>query len=185
MAVAIKISKAKNFARRQQMKKAVMIGLAVALGIGLGTLVWAQQAGPGGGDITTGPGPRGHMGGFDRGGYWGGTMVSTLTPEQNKQLEQLRLKHWEATKELRISLFTKREELKGLYLRSEPDQKAIEKLQKEIFSLRQKLQEKNFAFRQEMQRIAPELGNYGHRWDDGERGMHRRGPRFDQDRGCQ
>ena len=50
------------------MKKAVVIGLAVALGIGLGSLAVAQQAGPGGRENMMGPGPRGHMMGFDRGG---------------------------------------------------------------------------------------------------------------------
>jgi Spy/CpxP family protein refolding chaperone len=124
------------------------------------------------------------MMGLDRGSCWGENTASQLTPEQSKQLKQLRLKHWEATKELRIELFTKHEELKGLSLRPEPDQKAIEKLQKEVFSLRQKLQEKNFAFRQEMHRIAPELRTCDNRWGDGDRDEHRRGPRFDQGRGC-
>ena len=166
------------------MKKAVVIGLMVALGIALGTLVWAQQAGPGGGENMMGPGPRGQMMGLDRGGCWGGSAASQLTPEQNKQIEQLRLKNWEETKGLRADLFAKQQELRGLSLRSNPDQEAIDKLEKEIFSLRQKLQEKNFAFRQEMHRIAPELRNCEGRWGDGDRGEHRRGPRFDQGRGC-
>ena len=166
------------------MKKAVVIGLAVALGIGLGTLVWAQQAGPGGGENMTGPGPRGHMMGLDRGGCGGGSTASQLTPEQSKQLQQLRLKHWEETKGLRAELFSKHQELKGFYLQAEPDQKAVERLQKETFALRQKLQEKNFAFRQEMHRIAPQLRNCEGRRGDGDRGEHRRGPRFDQGLGC-
>jgi Spy/CpxP family protein refolding chaperone len=161
------------------MKKVVLVGLIVALGIGLGGLALAQFSGYGGcrGGMM-GPGYGGHMMGPGYGpGYGGyGPQASQLSPEQIKQLEQLRLKHWEETKGLRNELFSKHQELEGLSLQANPDPKVIEKLQKEIFSLRQKLQEKTFVFRQEMNRIAPQLRNCDNRgqgWDG-------RGPRHGQ-----
>ncbi|HDQ92734.1 MAG TPA: periplasmic heavy metal sensor, partial [Synergistetes bacterium] len=99
-----------------------------------------------------------------------GPQATQLSPEQVKQLEQLRLKHWEETKGLRADLFAKRQELRGLSIQTNPNAKAIEKLQKEAFALQQKLQEKDFAFRQEMNKIAPEYG-YGHGYGQG-RGRH-------------
>jgi Spy/CpxP family protein refolding chaperone len=162
------------------MKKAVVIGLVVALGIGLGGLALANYGGHGGGGGMMGPGY-----GAGLGACKGGDQTSQLTPEQTKQLEQLRLKHWEATKGLQADLFAKHQERRGLLIRSNPDQKAIDKLEKEIFSVRQKLQEKNFAFRQEMHQIAPQFRNCENRGGGkGEQGERRRGPRFDQGRGC-
>src|SRR4030043_2484201 len=156
------------------MKKVVLVGLIVALGIGLGGLALAQFSGYGGcrGGMR-GPGCGGPMMGPGYGPDYGGcgdkAQASPLSPEQIKQLEQLRLKYWEETKGLRNALFSKQQELEGLFLQFEPDQKAVEKLQKEIFSLQQKLQEKTFAFRQEMNRIAPQFHNCDNRgqgWGD-------------------
>jgi Spy/CpxP family protein refolding chaperone len=161
------------------MKKAVVIGLVVALGIGLGGLALANYGGHGGGGGMMGPGY-----GAGPGACRNDDQASQLTPEQTKQLEELRLKHWEATKGLKADLFAKHQELRGLSLRSNPDQKAIDKLEKEIFSVRQKLQEKNFAFRQEMQRIAPQFRTCENRGGNDKQGEHRRGTRFDQGRGC-
>jgi Spy/CpxP family protein refolding chaperone len=161
------------------MKKVAVVGLIVALGIGLGGLALAQYSGPGGyGGSMMGPGSGGHMMGLGQGGRCG-AQASQLSPEQIEKLKQLRLKHWEETKGLRIELFTKHQELEGLYLQSDPAQKAMERLQKEIFSLRQKLQEKTFAFRQEMNRIAPQLRNCDHRG----KGRYGRGPRHGRNYG--
>lgn len=114
-------------------------------------------------------------------GYGGrGLQTSNLTPEQTQKLQELRQKQWDATKGLRADIFAKRQELKGLYLKSDPDTKAIEKLQKEIFSLRQKLQEKNFSFCQERNRIAPGLcdgSGYGQRGQKGGKFQRDSGPR--------
>jgi Spy/CpxP family protein refolding chaperone len=130
--------------------KKLVIGLVVAVAIGLIALPFAV-AGPGGrGGNFGGPG-YGQGSGICR----GGAQANQLTPEQTQKIDQLRQKHWEETKGLRVDLFAKRQDLRGLYIQANPDAKAIEKLQKEVFTLQQKLQEKNFAFRQEMNKIAP------------------------------
>jgi Spy/CpxP family protein refolding chaperone len=152
------------------MKKFV-IGLVVAVAIGLIALPFAV-AGPGGkGGNFAGPGY-----GPGYGGCRGGAQASQLTPEQTQKLDQLRQKHWEETKGLRADLFAKHQELRGLYIQTNPDTKAIEKLQKEAFTLQQKLQEKNFAFRQEMNKIAPGYcDGFGQGYGQGGQGRGRHG----------
>jgi Spy/CpxP family protein refolding chaperone len=172
------------------MKKVVLVGLVVALGIGLGGLALAQYAGYGGfGGRMMGPGYGGRMMGPgygpNYGGYcpgygegWYGPQASQLSPDQIKKLDELRQKQWEETKGIREELFKKHQELQGLYAQPKPDQKAVDKLRKEIFDLEQRLREKNFAFDQEANRIAPQSqGSYGYG-----RGMYRRGPGWG--RGC-
>jgi Spy/CpxP family protein refolding chaperone len=162
------------------MKKVVFVGLVVALGIGLGGLALAHYAGYGGyGGYMMGPGYGGHMMGQgygpNYGGYGGcgyGTQASQLSPEQTKKLDELRQKQWEETKGLREELFKKYQELESLYAQPNPDQKAIDKLQKETFNLEQRLREKDFAFNQEANRIAPQSqGSSGYG-----RGMYNSGP---------
>ena len=169
------------------MKKVVFVGLVVALGIGLGGLALAHYAGYGGyggrmmgygyGGYMMGPGyGQGYGPGY--GGYGYGTQASQLSPEQTKKLDQLRQKQWEETKGIREELFKKYQELESLYTQPNPDQKAIDKLQKETFDLQQRLREKDFAFDQEANRIAPQPqgpSGYG-------RGMYGRGPGWG--RGC-
>jgi Spy/CpxP family protein refolding chaperone len=150
------------------MKKIVFVGLVVALGIGLGGLAlahyagyggyWGHMMGPGYGGYMMGPGY-----GPGYGGSWYGSQASQLSPEQTKKLDQLGQKQWEETKGLREELFTKYQELQSLYAQPNPDQKAIDKLQKETFDLQQRLREKNFAFAQEADKIAPQSpGFYGY-----------------------
>jgi Spy/CpxP family protein refolding chaperone len=122
-----------------------------------------------------GPGYGGYMMGPGYGpgyGGWYGNQPSQLSPEQTKKLDQLRQKQWEETKGIRDELFKKYQELENLYAQPNPDQKAIDKLQKETFDLQQRLREKDFAFNQEANQIAPRpQGFYGYG-----RGMYGRGP---------
>jgi Spy/CpxP family protein refolding chaperone len=150
-----------NHTRRFHMKK-VMFGLVVVVAVGLVALPFvslAQQAGKQGSAMGQGSGYGSR-----------GLQASNLTPEQTQKLQELRQKQWEETKGLREDIFDKRQELRGLYLKSDPDTKAIEKLQEEIFSLRQKLQEKNFSFSQEKNRIAPGLCDGSRHGQKGQRG---------------
>jgi Spy/CpxP family protein refolding chaperone len=163
----------KNLKGGLRMKKGLFIGLVVALGIGLGGYALAQYGGY-----------WGHMGGYGYGhmmgpgygpgygGSWYGTQPSQVSPEQAKKLDQLSQKQWEETKGIREKLFKNYQELESLYAQNNPDQKAIDKLQKESFDLQQRLREKDFAFSQEADKIAPESqGFYGYG-----RGMYGRGP---------
>jgi Spy/CpxP family protein refolding chaperone len=166
------------------MKKILFIGLVVALAVGLGGFALAQYAGYGGywahmmgygyGGHMRGPGYGPNYGGYGP-GYgpcWNGAQASQLSPEQAKKLDELRQKQWEETKGIREELFKKYQELDSLYAQSNPDQKAIDKLQKETFNLEQRLREKDFAFNQEANRIAPpSQGSYGYG-----RGMYNSGP---------
>jgi Spy/CpxP family protein refolding chaperone len=160
------------------MKKILFIGLVVALAVGLGGFALAQYGGY-----------WGHMGGYGYGGRmmgsgygqgygpgygpcWNGAQASQLSPEQAKKLDQLRQKQWEETKGIREELFKKDQALESLYAQPNPDQKAIDKLQKETFDLQERLREKDFAFAQEANKIAPQSqGFYGYG-----RGMYGSGP---------
>jgi Spy/CpxP family protein refolding chaperone len=152
--------------------KKLVVGLVVVLGIGLGGLAFAHYGGHGyyggqgyyGGHMMgPGYGYGAHMMGPGYGGCWEDPQASNVSPEQAKKLEQLRQKNWEETKGLREELFSKQQELRTLYAQPNPDQKAIDKLQKETFDLTQRLREKNFAFHQEASKIAPEFhGRYGY-----------------------
>jgi Spy/CpxP family protein refolding chaperone len=158
------------------MKKVVFVGLVVALGIGLGGYALAQYGGY-----------WGHMGGYGYGGHmmgpgyglgYGssryGAQPSQVSPEQAKKLDQLSQKQWEETRDIREKLFKNYQELESLYAQNNPDQKAIDKLQKETFDLQQRLREKDFAFDQEANRIAPQSqGFYGYG-----RGMYGSGPGY-------
>ena len=147
------------------MKKAVFVGLVVALGIGLGGLALAHYAGYGGyGGHMMG---RAYGSNYDGngqgcGGCRYGDQASQLSPEQTKKLDQLRQKQWEETKGIREELSKKYQELESLSAQATPDQKAIGKLQKETFDLEQRLRDKDFTFDQEANRIAPQSrGSYG------------------------
>jgi len=164
--------------------KKLVVGLVVVLGIGLGGLAFAHYGGHGyhgegyyGGHMM-GPGYGSHMRGPGYGGCWEGPQARQLSPEQAKKIEELRQKKWEETKGLREELFSKQQELRTLYAQPNPDQKAIDKLQKETFDLRQQLREKNFAFKQEARKIAPEFHG---RYDYG-KGRYHTGP--ERGRGC-
>jgi Spy/CpxP family protein refolding chaperone len=87
--------------------------------------------------------------------------AANLSEEQQEQLRQLRQKEWEATKDLRQQLFTKHEALRGLRLQAEPDEAALDTLEKEVFDLHQQLRAKRFEYRQEADKIAPDLGRQG------------------------
>jgi hypothetical protein len=154
------------------MKKVLFIGLVVAIAIGVGGYALAQYGGY-----------WGHMGGYGYGGHmmgsgygpnyggygpgygpcWYGAQPSQASPEQAKKLDQLSQKQWEETKGIREKLFKNYQELESLYAQNNPDQKAIDKLQKETFDLQQRLREKDFAFSQEANKIAPQSqGFYGY-----------------------
>ncbi|NIW51247.1 MAG: periplasmic heavy metal sensor [Candidatus Korarchaeota archaeon] len=153
--------------------KKMLVGLVIVLGIGLGGLAlahysghgghWGHMRGPGYGGHMMGPGYGGDMMGPGYGDCWYGPQASQLSPEQAQKLDQLRQKQWEETKGLREELSTKYQELQSLYAQPNPDQKTIDRLQKETFDLEQRLREKHFAFHQEASKIAPQFqGRYGY-----------------------
>jgi len=156
------------------MKKILIVAVVLLTIALIGGIASAHRWGYGGfGGYMMGPGYRGHMMSPGYGGCWGGDQISQLNPEQTKKLDQLRQKYWQETKGIQDKLFSKHQELQGLYAQPNPDQKSIDKIQKEVFDLQQRLREKSFVFSREAEKIAPQKSScHGPR-----RGWHQRGPR--------
>lgn len=114
------------------MKKTIIIGLCLALGLALMAtvaLAWGPGFGPGFGR------------GFGRSAY-GSLPIPNLTAEQSSKIQTLRETSLKEIEPLQKDLWTKRTELRNLWLAKTPDQAAITAKQKEIFDLQSRLQEK-------------------------------------------
>jgi Spy/CpxP family protein refolding chaperone len=70
-----------------------------------------------------------------------------LTPEQTAKFKETREAQWKEMKPLREQMFTKRDEIRKLWLVPNPDQAQIAAAQKEMRSLRDQIQDKTTAFR--------------------------------------
>jgi Spy/CpxP family protein refolding chaperone len=136
------------------MKKTIIIGLSLVLGLALVATV-ALAWGPGFGR-GFGPGPGGFAGpavlawgpgfgpGFSRGfgPAYGVPPIPNLTAEQSAKIQTLRDSFLKETEPLQKDLYTKGTELRNLWQSPNPDQATIAAKQKEIFNLQSKLQEK-------------------------------------------
>ncbi len=93
-------------------------------------------------------GGRGHGGWFcDGRGMMAGFYGLNLTADQTAKINALRDNHWKEVQPLRDKMFTKRNELRTLWLETNPDPAKINAAQKEVNLLRDQMQEKRTAFR--------------------------------------
>jgi Spy/CpxP family protein refolding chaperone len=149
------------------MKKMVMVlGLAAAVVLGI-TYVYAQSTGYG----RTG---------------WGYGEWSSLTPEQETKLQELRQKFNDETAQLRDAITTRRLELKSLWSHPKADPKAIQEKEKELRTLQDQMREKAVQFKLEARNIlTPEqLAQNGPGWGRGGFGRaYRMGPGYGMGRG--
>lgn len=117
------------------MKKAILTVMAVLFVAAVATSAFAFGWGRG-----PGYGPCG------RGGIEGPAELN-LTPEQTAKFKETREAQWKEMKPLREQMFTKRDEIRKLWLEPNPDQAKITAAQKEMRSLRDQIQDKTTAFR--------------------------------------
>ncbi|MFH1078645.1 MAG: Spy/CpxP family protein refolding chaperone [Pseudomonadota bacterium] len=126
------------------MKKLSMLFLAVLIATALASTTFAYGWGNGWG--------RGHA----RGAFAGGTGCDRefqasqqlgLTAEQTAKIRDLREAHLKDIQPLLDKMFSKRGELKLLWLQKTPDREKITAVQKEIGSLRDQIQEKKTSHR--------------------------------------
>ena len=80
-------------------------------------------------------------------GDFGGPAGLNLAPEQTAKFKEMREAQWKEMKPLREQMFTKRDEIRKLWLEPNPDQAKIVAAQKEMRSLRDQIQDKTTAFR--------------------------------------
>jgi Spy/CpxP family protein refolding chaperone len=115
------------------MKKTIIIGLSLVLGLALVATV-ALAWGPG-------FGPR-----FGPPGFWGPASgvppIPNLKTEQSAQIQALREGFLKEIEPLQKELYTKGQEFRTLWQNPNPDQAVIVAKQKEILDLRSQLQEK-------------------------------------------
>ena len=117
-------------------KLPLLLGLALALSLGLVASVWAQPMGKG---MGHGPG------------------MMNLTPEQAGKIFDLNEKMYADTASLRKQMMVKHAELAALWKAEKPDQNAIQAKQKELNALIDQIQEKMTASRLEAKKIAPDF----------------------------
>jgi Spy/CpxP family protein refolding chaperone len=126
------------------MKKLSMVFVAVLISTALASATFAYGWGGGGG---RGQGRGACIGGQ---GYEGDIPASSqlgLTAEQTAKIKALREAHLKDIKPLQDKMFSKRGELKLLWLQTKPDQEKIMAVQKEIRGLRDQMQDKRTSQR--------------------------------------
>ncbi|MEN6321598.1 MAG: Spy/CpxP family protein refolding chaperone [Syntrophaceae bacterium] len=95
-----------------------------------------------------GPGwGRGHGGGYCNGPNDAALSNLNLTAEQTAKINTLREAHLKDVKPLQDKMFSKRGELRLLWLQTNPDENKINATQKEIRNLRDQMQDKMTAYR--------------------------------------
>jgi len=100
------------------------------------------------------------------GQQYGCPLVSSLTPEQTSRIQTIQQANFQEISPLREQLYTKRTELRNLWVTQNPDQAKIAALQKEMLDIRAQLQEKSNNARLEVRQVlTPEqqaqIGTYG------------------------
>jgi Spy/CpxP family protein refolding chaperone len=109
--------------------------------------------------FAVGPGwGRGHGGGHQGGGdCYGADLTAVpglnLTTEQTAKINALREAHLKDVKPIQDKMFSKRGDLKMLWLQMNPDQEKIRQTQKEIRTLRDQMQDKKDNYRFEMLKV--------------------------------
>jgi len=123
------------------MKKVILtiLALGVAAMVATAALAFGPGRGPGYGPCSRG----------DFGGYAG----VELTADQKTKLAEMRDAHFKQIEPLREKMFTKRDEIRKLWLEPNPDQGKIAAAQKEMRSVRDEMQDKMTASRLESLKV--------------------------------
>jgi Spy/CpxP family protein refolding chaperone len=126
------------------MKKLSMVFMALLITMALASTTFAYGWGGGGsrgqgrGACIGGPGPEGDFAAVSKLG---------LTADQTAKIKALRETHLKEVKPLQDKMFSKRGELRLLWLQTKPDQEKITAVQKEIRTLRDQMQDKRTSQR--------------------------------------
>ncbi len=133
-------------------KTVVVLGLVAVLVLGV-AYAFAQGPGPGPGDRP--------CSGYER---W-----SSLTPEQQTKIQELRQRFHDETAQLRETIHTKRLELRSLWTNPQADSKAILEKEKELSGLQDQMRDHAVQFKLEARQfLTPEqLSQFGPGWGMG------------------
>jgi Spy/CpxP family protein refolding chaperone len=99
--------------------------------------------------------PRGMKGGMGPGGGRHASALANLnlTAEQSEKIRAMRETHHKDITPIQTKMFTKRAELRLLWMQTNPDSEKIKSIQKEILDLRGQLLDKKTDFRLEFRNI--------------------------------
>jgi Spy/CpxP family protein refolding chaperone len=125
------------------MKKTIIIGIGLALGVALVAtvaLAWGPGFGPASGRGFGGP-------------AYGVPRIPNLTAEQSAQIKDLRETFLKEVELLQKEFLTKGQELRRLWSDPNADPTVIKAKQNEIFDLQTQLQEKGTSFRLEVRKV--------------------------------
>jgi protein CpxP len=134
-------SKIEFNSRRMKMKKVTLAVMAILFVAAIATSAFAFGWGRGPG---YGPCARGDFQGQD---------ALNLTAEQAAKIKEMRETHWKETKSIQEKTFTKRDEIRKLWLEPNPDQAKITEAQKEMRSFRDQMEDKMTAFHLETLKV--------------------------------
>lgn len=166
-----------------KMKKVTLTVMAVLFVAAVATSAYAFGWGRG-----PGYGPCG------RGDFQGAAGLN-LTTEQTAKIKEMRETQWKEMKPIQEQMFTKRDEIRKLWLEQTPDQAKITAAQKEMRSLRDQMEDRMTAYRLEAVKVlSPEqrekIGSFvqsrgmGHGRAHGFGPMHGSGPGGPEGAGC-
>jgi Spy/CpxP family protein refolding chaperone len=125
------------------MKKMSMTILAVFLAIAVSSQALAFNGGYG----------RGRGGDYCYRGDVGNTAGLNLSEEQTAKIRELREAQWKDIRPIQEKMFSKRGELRQLWLQKNPDENKITAVHKEIRALRDQMQDKMLSYRLAMFKI--------------------------------
>jgi periplasmic protein CpxP/Spy len=147
------------------MKKVTLVVMAVIFASAVATSAFAFGCG-------RGPG----YGPCARGDFQGPAALN-LTAEQTAKIKEIRDAQWKEMKPLQEQTFTKRDEIRKLWLEPNPDEAKITAAQKEMRSLRDQMEDRTTAFRLEAAKVlTPEQKEKIGSFIQGRSLGHRRGP---------
>ena len=151
------------------MKKVTLTVMAVLFAAAVATTAFAFGWG-------RGPGYGPCNGPCTRGDFQGPAGLN-LTAEQTAKIKEIGDARWKEVKPLQEQTFTKRDELRKLWLEPNPDEEEILAAQKEVRSLRDQMEDKMTAFCLEASKVlTPEQKEKIGSFSQGRGFGHRRGP---------
>jgi len=137
------------------MSKKLIIGLTIAVAIGIGTYAFGYMGGGYGNYGMMHGGPGMHQ------GYYGGPRSdyrSDLNDEDIKALDEERTAFLKATDRIRQNLYSKELELRSELYKESPDVSKAGSLQKEISELESELDQKRISYMIKIRKLDPNTG---------------------------
>lgn len=137
------------------MSKKLIMGLAIAVAIGIGTYAFGHMGGGYGNYDRMHDGPMMHHGYYGEPGY---DYRADLKDEDIKALEEERFDFLKTTESIRQNLYSKELELRSELYKDKPDASKAGALQKKISDLESKLDQKRIEHMIKMRKLNPNAG---------------------------